>query len=257
MSRCRTLAVGLVASGLMLVLVPTADARRIAFGERALSQGMRGTDVRVLQDFLTRVGVKTPVDGRYGGGTKSKVRTWERRSTLRVDGRITKADAAVLRGQVTNGQSVLQSVPTAPAAPPTGKATLGPDGLAVAPADAPPAVQQAIAAGNQLIGKPYRYGGGHKSFALDSAYDCSGSVSFALHGGGLIDSPLPSGPLASWGEPGEGTWITVYANAGHAFMVIAGLRLDTGYNNASSSGPKWSAKLRPTGGFTARHPEGL
>jgi peptidoglycan hydrolase-like protein with peptidoglycan-binding domain len=258
LSRCRTLVVGLVAFGLMsFLVVPAAQARRIALGDRTLSQGMRGTDVRVLQDFLTRVGVKTSVDGRYGPGTKSRVRTWERRSTLRVDGRVSKADAAVLRGQVTNGQSVLQSVPAAPVAPATGKATLGPDGLAVAPADAPPAVQQVIAAGNQLIGKPYRYGGGHKNFSLDTGYDCSGSVSFALNGGALIDSPLPSGPLASWGEPGEGAWITVYANAGHAFMVVAGLRLDTGYNNATSSGPKWSTKMRPTGGFTARHPSGL
>jgi hypothetical protein len=113
-----------------------------------------------------------------------------------------------------------------------------------------------IAAANAIVGKPYRYGGGHGKWE-DTGYDCSGSESYALHGADLIDRPMDSTEFMSFGEPGEGTWITSYANSGHSFLVVAGLRFDTGYNDGSSSGPKWSAKMRPTDGYTARHPEGL
>jgi cell wall-associated NlpC family hydrolase len=221
---------------------------------------MHGTDVRVLQDFLTKVGVKTAVDGKYGPGTASRVRSWERKSSLRVDGRVTRSDAAILRGQVTKGGGALQGTggtgAGAPVAPAGESATLGPDGLAVAPASAPPEVQQVIAAANAIVGKPYRYGGGHGNWE-DSGYDCSGSESYALHGANLIDRPMDSTEFMSFGEPGAGTWITSYANSGHSFVVVAGLRFDTGWNDSSSSGPKWSAEMRPTGSYTARHPEGL
>jgi putative peptidoglycan binding protein len=221
---------------------------------------MHGRDVRVLQDFLTRVGVRTAVDGQYGPGTARRVRMWERKSSLPVDGRVTRTDAAILRGQVTNGGGALQGTggasPVAAPAPAGEKATLGADGLAVAPASAPPAVAQVIAAANAIVGKPYRYGGGHGKWE-DTGYDCSGSESYALHGAGLIDRPMDSTEFMSFGEPGAGTWITSYANSGHSFLVVAGLRFDTGYNNSTSSGPKWSAQLRPTDGYTVRHPEGL
>jgi hypothetical protein len=219
---------------------------------------MHGRDVRVLQDFLTKVGIRTTVDGQYGPGTTRRVRRWEKKSSLSVDGRMSRKDAAILRGQVDDGGAALQGntggvQPTVPAGE---KATLGADGLAIAPASAPPAVQQVIAAANAIVGKPYRYGGGHGKFE-DSAYDCSGAASYALHGAGLLDTPMDSSELMSWDEPGEGTWITSYANSGHAFLVVAGLRFDTGFNDSSSSGPKWSDKMRPTGSYTARHPEGL
>jgi Putative peptidoglycan binding domain len=218
---------------------------------------MHGHDVRVLQSFLTRVGVRTTVDGQYGPGTASRVRRWERKSSLRVDGRVSRKDASVLRGQVDSGDGALQGTGgVRPAAPAGEKATLGPDGLAVAPASAPPEVRQVIAAANAIVGKPYRYGGGHGKWE-DSGYDCSGSESYALHGANLIDRPMDSTEFMSWGEPGEGTWITSYANSGHSFLVVAGLRFDTGYNNSTSSGPKWSEEMRPTGSYTARHPEGL
>jgi hypothetical protein len=113
-----------------------------------------------------------------------------------------------------------------------------------------------IAAANAIVGKPYRYGGGHGKWE-DTGYDCSGSESYALHGADLIDRPMDSTEFMSWGEPGEGTWITSYANSGHSFLVVAGLRFDTGYNNSTSSGPKWSEQMRPTGSYTARHPQGL
>jgi hypothetical protein len=247
-----------------LIPVSQAHAARISLGDRNLRQGMHGTDVRVLQGFLTQVGIKTPVDGQYGPTTTRHVRTWERKSSLRVDGRMSRANAAILRGQVGTAGGALQgtggadsgaSETAAPAAGAT--ATLDPTtGLATAPAGAPPVVQQVIAAGNALIGKPYRYGGGHAKFE-DSAYDCSGSVSYALHGGALLDTPEDSSELESFGEAGAGQWITIYANAGHAFMTVAGLRLDTGYNDSSSSGPKWSTKMRPSDGYVVRHPDGL
>ena len=218
---------------------------------------MRGTDVRVLQDFLTKAGVKTAVDGQYGPKTTSRVTTWERRSKLSVDGRMTRQDAATLRGQVGQGAAGLQGTGgVQPVAAPTGDATLGSDGLAVAPAGAPPEVAAIIAAANEIVGKPYKYGGGHGDWE-DSGYDCSGSESYALHGADLVSRPLNSSEFMSWGEPGEGQWITSYAHGGHSFLVVAGLRFDTGYNDSSSSGPKWSDKMRPTDGFTVRHPEGL
>jgi hypothetical protein len=122
------------------------------------------------------------------------------------------------------------------------------------PPGAPPAVGLVMAAGNAIAGLPYLYGGGHGGFK-DSAYDCSGSISYALAAAGLVTSPMASGPFMSWGEPGPGKWITVYANAGHAFMVVAGWRFDT--SALSGGGTRWTRAMRGTGGFVARHPSGL
>ena len=149
------------------------------------------------------------------------------------------------------------STTTAPApVGPPGRATLLPDGTAQAPSDAPPAIQAAIAAGNAIHTYPYHWGGGHRSF-YDSGYDCSGAVSYVLHAAGLLASPMPSGPLAaSWGAPGKGRWITVYANAGHAYMVVAGLRFDTsavGEALNQGSGPRWRATKRKPRGYTAKY----
>jgi hypothetical protein len=147
------------------------------------------------------------------------------------------------------------------------KAKLLPDGSAAAPADAPVAVQKAIWAANHLQDMPYRYGGGHARVE-DDGYDCSGSVSYALIHAGLLDSPLPSGPFMRWGARGRGRWITVFANSGHAYAVIAGLRLDTSsyssyriasgrYAKALERGPRWRPTRRPARGFAKRHPIGL
>jgi hypothetical protein len=142
---------------------------------------------------------------------------------------------------------------------PTGKAKIV-NGVAYPPADAPPEVQKAIAAANTIIGLPYKYGGGHKTTFMDNGYDCSGSVSFLLHGGGLLNSPFDSSSFMSWGKTGKGKWITVYTNPGHAFVVIAGLRFDTGMRDNTvrgihpGSGPRWAKKMRSTAGFKARHP---
>jgi hypothetical protein len=146
-------------------------------------------------------------------------------------------------------------------------AKLMPDGSAAAPADAPPEVQQAIWAANKIQDKPYIYGGGHRKFE-DRGYDCSGTVSYALHGGGLLDSPLDSGSFMRWGARGVGQWITVYTNPGHAYVVIAGLRLDTSaaaartrntrqFKKANENGPRWRPVARSSRGYKKRHPVGF
>ena len=139
---------------------------------------------------------------------------------------------------------------------PTAKARLLPTGILVPPKSAPPRVQAVIAAANKIRSKPYVWGGGHARW-WDRGYDCSGAVSYALHGGEFLESPLPSGPMASsFGEAGEGRWITVYANGGHAYAVIAGVRWDTSGDEGGETGPRWHTELRDNVGFTARHPVG-
>ena len=138
---------------------------------------------------------------------------------------------------------------------PTAKAKLLGNGMLVPPASAPARVKAVIAAANKIRSKPYVWGGGHGRW-WDRGYDCSGAVSFALHGGRFLESPLPSGPMEGWGEEGEGRWITVYANSGHAYAVIAGYRWDTSGNGNGETGPRWHEDLRDNVGFTARHPAG-
>ncbi len=128
-------------------------------------------------------------------------------------------------------------------------------GIALAPPDAPEAVKGAINNANEIVGRPYIWGGGHGSF-YSNGYDCSGAVSFALFGGGLIPEPLASVPLESWGAPGPGRWITVYANSEHAFAEIAGLRWDT-VGDAQGTGPRWHLAPNSHAGFVVRHPPGL
>ncbi len=135
------------------------------------------------------------------------------------------------------------------------QAKLLPNGDAVPPPNAPLQVRAVIEAANRINDLPYVWGGGHGSWE-DSGYDCSGSVSYALHGGGLLDSPLDSTGLEFWGESGPGNWISVFATSGHAYAFIAGLRWDTG-GNGGGSGPRWHTDLRDTTGYVARHPAGL
>jgi cell wall-associated NlpC family hydrolase len=151
-----------------------------------------------------------------------------------------------------------------PAAPPRAYvpgtvAVLQPTGFAAAPADAPVEVQEAVFAANEIVGKPYSYGGGHRSFK-SVGYDCSGTVSYALHGGGLLKSPLDSSSFMRWGDKGPGTWITVYTNPGHAYVIIAGLRLDTssaGDRVSTGRGPRWRTTARKFRGYRVRHPVGF
>ena len=156
------------------------------------------------------------------------------------------------------GTTTTTTTPTTTPAPvgPPGKARIRKDGTAVAPADAPSAVQSAIAAANAIHTLPYVWGGGHRTF-FDSGYDCSGAVSYVLHAAGMLSSPMTSGALASsWGVPGKGRWITVYGNASHAYMVIAGKRYDTssgGDRWNQGSGPRWRKKKRAPAGYTQKY----
>jgi cell wall-associated NlpC family hydrolase len=169
------------------------------------------------------------------------------------------AAAAALVVSVEAAKASNASFPTSgPVVPGNRAALLG--NLAAAPAQAPLAVKRAIWAANELRTKPYRYGGGHRSFN-DSAYDCSGTVSYALGAAGLVKTPMPSSGFKKFGQRGAGKWITVYARNGHTFAVIAGLRLDTtAYNTMRRDhtwAPRWQATPRPPRGFEARHPAGL
>jgi cell wall-associated NlpC family hydrolase len=133
------------------------------------------------------------------------------------------------------------------------------DGVAYAPADAPDAVKQAIWAANTIVGRPYKYGGGHGRGFEDDGYDCSGTVSYALRAASLLRVPRDSTSFLRWGVRGKGQWITVYTRASHAFVVIAGLRLDTSAagDPRGGKGPRWRPTLRSTVGFRARHAVGL
>lgn len=174
-----------------------------------------------------------------------------------IEGKLGDITSKIQAQAAVSASDASISVPTpsgpveAPAAGET--ATLLSNGQAVAPAGAPPAVVGAIAAANSIATTPYIWGGGHGSFD-SSGYDCSGAVSFALNGGGLLDSPLDSTGLETWGEDGPGNWISVYGNSGHAWMIIAGLRFDTAANTGSS-GPRWSTDIyaEDASAFVVRH----
>jgi len=145
----------------------------------------------------------------------------------------------------------------APAAAQAPQATLTPGGRAIAPASAPPAVKAMIEAANRIRNRPYRWGGGHRSWN-SRGYDCSGSVSYVMHAAGLLEYPLDSRGFMRWGGGGPGSWVRIYANHGHVFAVIAGLRWDTSYTaDGDRSGPGWSEEMRDSGGFRLRHPLGL
>jgi peptidoglycan hydrolase-like protein with peptidoglycan-binding domain len=229
-------------------------SRAKSLGDRVpVKQGMHGHDIRVLQDLLGDAGYDVVVDGEFGGRTFSAVQQFEGAHQRPVDGVMDAADITALRAAAASGAAV-NPADAAPAVNDGPQATVGPDGLAVAPAGAPPQVQQIIAAGNQIASKPYKYGGGHGKWD-DTGYDCSGSVSFALHGAGLLDDAMPSGNFASWGEAGPGQWVTIYANGGHIYMVVAGLRFDT--SGRSNHNTRWQTEQRSSAGYTVRHPPGL
>ncbi|HXD56627.1 MAG TPA: peptidoglycan-binding domain-containing protein [Thermoleophilaceae bacterium] len=250
---------------LVLAAAPAAFGR---FGSTTLRKGAHGHDVRVLQSWLDKLGYRTSVDGAFGRGTQRSVRRFEKKEKLKVDGIVDRAEAKLLRqrmdarqngkagsggGSVNGGSDTTVSNPNATT--PGAKARMSSDGhTALAPAGAPAQVQAVIAAANEITSTGYRYGGGHGSFD-DSAYDCSGAVSHALHGADLVKSPLDSTDFESWGARGRGQWITVYANSGHAYMVVAGLRFDT--SGSGEKGPRWRKQLRSSHGYVARHPDGL
>lgn len=247
-SRSRALACALTALVACLALPSAALA---AFGDRPLKRGDEGHDVRVLQSWLTHLGVETPIDGAFGSGTERALRAFERSQRWTVDGVLSRINARQMRKLMQRRGGGAPRRERAPA----GRARLSSDGrTAIAPRGAPPAVRRAIAYANRITRKPYRYGGGHASFR-DSGYDCSGAVSYALRGARLLRQPLDSSGLMRWGRSGTGRWITVYAHGGHTFVVIAGLRFDT--SGAGEEGPRWRRERRSPAGYAVRHWQGL
>jgi peptidoglycan hydrolase-like protein with peptidoglycan-binding domain len=228
------------------------DARHL--GDRVLREGMTGHDVRVLQDFLTRVGFGTSIDGDFGPATKANVVAFQRSANMAPNGVVTISVEKALRSAVAKIQTD----------PPTGTTRINPDGTATGPAGAPTVVQEVVAAANQIIDTSYCYAGGHGSWK-SSCYDCSGSVSYALHGGGLLSSPEDSTQLESYGAPGPGKWITIYADPSHTWIVVAGRAFDTanfgGPNIPAGTGPRWrsdpTGNLADGGDYVVRHPPGL
>ena len=250
-----------------LAVAAPADAR---YAVRTIASGSQGNDVKHLQRYLTKAGFRTSIDGQFGRRTAKAQRRFERSRRRRIDGRASRGEQRLVQ-RVARQRAAERRAASAQAAQdgggasaeqqanPSGRSVIGPDGrTAIAPDAAPQRVKDAIAAANEITRKPYRYGGGHGRWR-DSGYDCSGAVSYALHGGDLLDRPLDSSGLARWGARGKGRWITVYANSGHAYVVIAGLRFDTSRAGSSNteSGPRWRDKRRSSSGYTARHPAGL
>jgi peptidoglycan hydrolase-like protein with peptidoglycan-binding domain len=240
----RTLRAGLVVA---LAIVPAGSATAAPYASRTLAQGSSGSDVKALQRYLDDAGYKTTSDGMFGPATARSVRRFETAEERTANGRATRAEQRLARARAGEQPE--------PVEPLTEEAYVDDSGLAVAPASAPEEVKAIIDAGNRISRKPYKYGGGHARFPRDSGYDCSGSVSYALHGADLLDSPLDSTGFMRWGERGRGQWVSIYANAGHAYMVVAGLRFDTSARKVSGS--RWSETSRSSRGYRVRHPEGL
>jgi hypothetical protein len=213
-----------------------------------LKKGSTGPWVRVLQQDLTQVGYPLPVTGTYGTSTMNHVNAFKAAHALRQDGKASAKMWGVLQRAVKSEESRRFQ-----------RAHINSKGLVVAPGNAPIVVKRIIAAANHIAFKPYIYGGGHASFN-SNGYDCSGSVSYALHGGGLLWYPEDSSELESYGNGGAGKWITIYANAGHAYMQVAGIWFDTAAQQWGSfrHGDRWSTKnVSHTSGYVVRHPQGF
>jgi peptidoglycan hydrolase-like protein with peptidoglycan-binding domain len=247
MPRPARVLLALAGTTLLLLVVPAvASARAIHLGDH-------GAAVRNVQRLLVRDGFPTGVDGVFGPGTQRAVMRFQRAARLPVVGYVGPHTMAALRSWRRRGHTSAASQTGSTGGPP-GTASITPGGYAIPPSGAPGAVVAAIAAGNRIARTPYKWGGGHR-YWNDTGYDCSGSVSYALHAAKLLSAPLVSGSFARWGAPGRGRWITIYANSGHVFMVVAGIRFDT--SGQSRTGSRWQPMTRSTAGFAVTHPVGF
>jgi hypothetical protein len=220
--------------------------RSARFGTRRLHVGMEGRDVRGLQYHLGRIGYGTSVDGAFGPLTQAALERWEGAKDRRIDGVATRPDQHALKG--TRRRSGGGSTPLV-------HAWISRRGFAHISPSAPRKVRRLIRAGNVIAKAPYKYGGGHGTWN-DSGYDCSGSVSYVLHHAGLLDGlARPSSGFMNWRFAGRGKWVTVYANSGHMFLTVAGIRFDT--TDRERDGTRWHRDMRSTAGYAVRHPGGI
>ena len=223
-------------------------------GDRWLRQGMQGHDVRVLQQYLTYAGFNTRITGTFDHATRRSVVAFESRHRMSPDGIVSSQVAQALR----------KAVAALNANQPTGTTRINSDGTATAPVGSPRQVVDVVTAANRIIHTSYCYAGGHGSWN-SSCYDCSGAVSYALHGAGLLSQSEDSTGLESYGSSGPGRWITIYANASHTWIVVAGRAFDTadfgGPNIPGGSGPRWrsnpTGNLGDGGNYIVRDPRGL
>ncbi len=271
----------------------TSKSSNAAFGTRMLRVGMSGSDVLALQHDLTALGFKTTATGYFNSQTRQKLKAFQKKYRLAVDGiagpssistlkrllssKLHIAENALAAKELATG--VARTATTESDAPlpagdsGTGGVGLGPigvnqpeqnanliDGVAVPAAGTPTQIVDMLDAANRIAFDPYIYGGGHQSF-ISRGYDCSGSVSYVLHAGGLLASPLDSEQFLKYGLSGTGNWVTIYTNGPtHAYMEIAGLWFDTAAQTASNGNDRWSLTRIPEPGygkFLARHPSAL
>lgn len=231
---------------------PTTASR---LGGRVLRNGLHGSDVTILQGYLTLAGFPTSVDGDFGPQTAGSVAAFKRAHS------ITPPNGIAGPSFVTALRSAIASYTTDV---PTATTTINPDGTATAPAGAPAAVQAMITGANSILNTSYCVGGGHGQWQ-SSCYDCSGSVSYVLHAAGLLSSSEDSTGLESYGAAGPGQWVTIYSDPSHAFIVIGGRAFDTadygGPNLPAGDGPRWRSNplgnLADGGHYVVRHPPGL
>jgi peptidoglycan hydrolase-like protein with peptidoglycan-binding domain len=229
---------GIVGAGTWRMLRRARDARRArARSASARSGGGASTPARARATRILQRRLGITADGVFGPGTLRAVKSFQRKRGMTADGIVGPATWSALG--VRGARPVLKRRGAGRA-----RASSGP----------PAAVQRAIAAANRIARTPYRWGGGHGSFT-DSAYDCSGSISYVLHAAGRLGRPRNSSGFMNYGAPGKGRYITIYAHAGHAFMVINGRRYDT--TGRWESGSRWQPRMRSTAGYTVRHPPGL
>ena len=282
----RTMMVAWIVLAALPAVASAGNLSNVRFGSRQLKQGMTGTDVQTLQRDLTSLGWFTSASGRFNHWTAVHVQNFQRRVHLQADGVVGPATYQKLKtamvtveekgAKPTPGTTTSTATTSSAALPaddsggagfvpannspngPVENATLQSNGLVAAPANAPQVIQEIIQAANKIAFDPYIYGGGHNGWGPQSGYDCSGSVSYALHGGGLLNGqPLDSTQFESYGDAGSGKWITLFANGGHVLVQIAGLWFDTAAQSSSNGNDRWTqTRISPASGFVVRHPNG-
>ena len=246
-----------------LAIVPSAA--QAGLGDRVLKLGARGADVSALQGYLDASGYTLAQSGRYDRRTRGRVQSFQNHYGLRATGVVTARVARMIRRTATAppgyGGTMFDPSPPKPSGPvpadlkivPGSRARVLRDGTAAAPANAPDEVKRIIASANEIAKLPYKWGGGHARWR-DTGYDCTGSVTYAFRTT-FRRGRLPTFGYSNWGLPGPGRWITVYANSGHVYAVIAGLRYDS--SGLRIAGSRWTGQARSSASFVARHPAGF